>query len=90
MSVLLSGFADEAAKGLREQIAIHKQFGIHSLEIRNVDGVNIGQMTDAHLKRCIVFFRKKRSLSVGSALPLPIGRDQLPQIFRKIWMSSSV
>ncbi|MDY0092785.1 MAG: sugar phosphate isomerase/epimerase family protein [Candidatus Vecturithrix sp.] len=50
MSVLLSGFADEAAKGLREQIAIHKQFGIHSLEIRNVDGVNIGQMTDAQFE----------------------------------------
>lgn len=46
MALRLSGFADEGATGLREQIAIHKQFGIHSLEIRMVDGVNIGQMTD--------------------------------------------
>lgn len=46
MAIQLSGFADEGAKGLREQIAIHKQFGIHSLEIRMVDGVNIGQMSD--------------------------------------------
>lgn len=50
MELLLAGFADEAAKGLREQIAIHKQFGIPSLEIRNVDGVNIGQMTDAQFE----------------------------------------
>jgi sugar phosphate isomerase/epimerase len=46
MSVLLAGFADEAAKGLREQIAIHKKCQILSLEIRMVDGVNIGQMDD--------------------------------------------
>lgn len=46
MGLLLSGFADEAAQDLRTQIAVHKQFGIHSLEIRNVNGVNIGQMTD--------------------------------------------
>ena len=46
MGLLLSGFADEGAKGLREQIAIHKNFDIHSLEIRNVEGVNIGQMAD--------------------------------------------
>ena len=46
MGLLLSGFADEAAKGLREQIAIHKQCHIPSLEIRIVDGVNIGQMDD--------------------------------------------
>ena len=46
MGLLLSGFADEAAKGLREQIAVHKQCNIPSLEIRLVNDVNIGQMDD--------------------------------------------
>jgi sugar phosphate isomerase/epimerase len=50
MGLRLSGFADEAAKGLREQIAIHKRFDIHSLEIRNVDDVNIGQMNDSQFE----------------------------------------
>jgi sugar phosphate isomerase/epimerase len=50
MGLRLSGFADEAAKGLREQIAIHKRFDIHSLEIRNADDVNIGQMNDTHFE----------------------------------------
>ena len=50
MGLLLAGFADEAAKGLREQIQIHKQFQIPSLEIRMVDDVSIGRMNDSQFE----------------------------------------
>jgi sugar phosphate isomerase/epimerase len=50
MGLRLAGFADEAAKGLREQIAIHKQHGIQALEIRMVNDVNIGQMNDSQFE----------------------------------------
>lgn len=65
MGLLLSGFADEAAKGLREQIAIHKQFGIHSLEIRMVDDVNIGQMNDSQFEEAYRIIQDEEMIICG-------------------------
>ena len=70
MGLLLAGFADEAAKGLREQIAIHKQQGIQALEIRLVNDVNIGQMDDRQFEEVyrIVQEEEYQICGFGSAI----------------------
>jgi sugar phosphate isomerase/epimerase len=70
MGLLLAGFADEAAKGLREQIAIHKQQGIQALEIRLVNDVNIGQMNDSQFEEIyrIVQEEEYQICGFGSAI----------------------
>jgi sugar phosphate isomerase/epimerase len=47
----LTGFADECAPGLDEQIAMHKELGWNSIELRNVGGINICEMDDYHFEQ---------------------------------------
>ncbi len=70
MGLLLAGFADEAAKDLREQIAIHKQYGIQALEIRKADDVTIGQMNDKHFEEVCRIVREEeyQICGFGSAI----------------------
>ena len=70
MGLRLAGFADEAAKGLREQIAIHKQQGIQALEIRLVNDMNIGQMNDGQFEEVyrIVQEEEYQICGFGSAI----------------------
>lgn len=42
----LTGLADECAPGIDEQIAMHKELGWNSIELRNVGGINICEMDD--------------------------------------------
>lgn len=42
----MSGIADEGAKGIDGQLAIHRDFGWRSIELRTVNGVNVCSMSD--------------------------------------------
>ena len=41
-----TGFADEAAPGIDDQIAVTKELGWSNIESRNIDGVNIHDLSD--------------------------------------------
>ena len=43
----LTGFADEAARDIEGQIRATRELGWHCIESRNIDGVNIHNLTDA-------------------------------------------
>ena len=43
--IRLSAFSDEAGNSLQEQIAAMKRNGISLMEIRNVDGINVKDLT---------------------------------------------
>ena len=45
-------FADEASPIIDEQIKAMKENGVDGLEIRNVDSVNIAEISDSKAKRC--------------------------------------
>ena len=45
--MFLTGFADEAGKDIATQIKAIKALGWHFMEMRNVDGKNLGTFTDA-------------------------------------------
>jgi len=42
----MSGIADEGAKTIDEQLAIHRDFGWTSIELRTVNGINVCSMSD--------------------------------------------
>jgi hypothetical protein len=42
----MSGIADEGAKTIEQQLAIHRDFGWGSIELRTVDGTNVCSMSD--------------------------------------------
>ena len=49
----LSGFADEAASDLATQIKATKELGWENISIRNIDGVNIHELSDDKFKQCL-------------------------------------
>ena len=51
--MFFSGISDEAGPSLDAQIQAHKDLGWTHLEIRGVDGVNIGEMDDDQFERVV-------------------------------------
>lgn len=49
--MFFSGISDEAGASLEAQIAAHQELGWEHLEIRGVDGVNIGELDDFQFER---------------------------------------
>ena len=49
----LSGFTDEAAKDLATQIKATKELGWENISIRNVDGINIHEVSDKKFDECL-------------------------------------
>lgn len=49
--LMISGFLDEAADALVDQIAVCKKLGIRYIEVRKVDGINIADLTDEQVWR---------------------------------------
>jgi len=47
--IRLSAFADEIAPDLATQIAVLESEGIHALELRSVEGINVLDLTDAQV-----------------------------------------
>ena len=43
---IITGIADEASEGLQTQIEVHKSLGWNYIELRNIDGENISQLSD--------------------------------------------
>ena len=46
-----TGFADEAAQGIDDQIAVTRELGWSNIESRNIDGVNIHDLSDEAFDR---------------------------------------
>ena len=75
----LSGFADEAGMTAEEQIRVLKINGIHSMEIRNIDGKSIVALSEHEIKEV----RKKlddQGISV-SAIGSPVGKSPIEEDF---------
>ena len=68
--IKLSAFADESANSLEGQISALQRNGIAYLEIRNVNGKNVGDLTDEEAKSIEEKLRENgiRVWSIGSAV----------------------
>ncbi|WP_320128756.1 sugar phosphate isomerase/epimerase family protein [uncultured Sphaerochaeta sp.] len=66
----MTGFADEAAPGLAGQIQAHEALGWNSIELRNLDGVNICEMDEPSYLRARDLLREKGMTAscLGSAI----------------------
>lgn len=75
----LSGFADEAGKAADEQIRVLKLNGVQNVEVRNVDGKNVIDMSGAELRAF------KAKLDAGgiavSAIGSPVGKTPIGDDF---------
>lgn len=49
MAWTLTGFADEIAASLEDQIATMSELGIKGIDLRNVDGVHVLSLTESHI-----------------------------------------
>lgn len=75
----ISGFADEAADALVDQIAVCKELGIRYIEVRKVDGINVADLSDEQVLRM-----KKLLEEAGitiSAIGSPLGKISLSDDF---------
>jgi 3-dehydroshikimate dehydratase len=70
--IRLSAFADEIAPDLATQIAVLESEGIHALELRSVEGVNVLDLTDAQVAD-IAAALTAHGISV-SAIGSPLGK----------------
>lgn len=79
--IRLSAFADEAAKEVVGQIAALKRNNIPFIELRGLDGVNIGKITLEQAKEYAALFEKEgiRVWSIGS----PVGKIDITDDFVK-------
>ena len=86
MGIKLCAFADEAADSLDGQIAALSRNGIKLIELRNVDGVNVADMTFEHAAA----IKKKlnaANISVWS-IGSPIGKSDIVTTSKEIVTSS--
>jgi len=75
----LSGFADEAGKTAEEQMRVLSLNGIFSIEIRNIDGKNVLDLSEDELKALRKKFDEK-GFSI-SAIGSPIGKTPIEADF---------
>lgn len=77
--IRLSAFADEASKDVAGQIAALKRNRIPYIELRGLDGVNIGKITLEQAKEYAALFEKEgiRVWAIGS----PIGKIKIDDDF---------
>lgn len=47
--IVLSGFADEASPNVEEQVALFQRLGLHGLDVRSANGVNVLDLSDEAL-----------------------------------------
>lgn len=78
----LTGFADEAAVSLPDQIAILKENNMRYVELRQIDGMNIGSLTAKKAKEIAV---QLEDHGIGvSCLGSPLGKTKLDQPFEPV------
>ncbi|NLM79395.1 MAG: sugar phosphate isomerase/epimerase [Ruminococcaceae bacterium] len=80
--LILTGFADEAAVNLTEQIKALQASQMHFVELRQVNGVNIGSMTQEQAKEAAC---QLRDAGIGvSCLGTPLGKTPLNESFEPV------
>lgn len=78
-NIVLSGFSDEACSDFEEQLQFVSSLGIHSIEIRGVDGKNISQLTEDEVQT-VKEKLNKYSVAVSS-IGSPIGKINITDDF---------
>jgi sugar phosphate isomerase/epimerase len=79
---MISGFADEAAVQLADQVAALQANDMAFVELRAVDGINIGSMTAAKARQVAQVLQ---AAGIGvSCLGSPIGKTRLDQPFAPV------
>jgi len=78
----LTGFADEAAVNLPEQIKAMKSCGLHFVELRQVDGINIGSFSEEKA-RSVAGALTDAGIGV-SCLGSPVGKTVLDTPFEPV------
>ncbi len=77
--ITISAFADEIAPDLETQIDVCGRFGINCIDVRNIDGVNVSEMTP----RQVAAHRKKLD-AAGFTVPCigsPVGKIAVDEDF---------
>lgn len=77
--VKLSGFGDEISVSLAKQLAFMDALGIHAIEVRGVDGVNVSALTDEQARAARATL-DEYGFEV-SALGSPIGKTDIQDEF---------
>lgn len=80
-NVKLTGFGDEIASSLDEQLALMEALGIRALEARGVNGVNVSALTEAQARAARATL-DAHGFEV-SALGSPIGKSDIGEDFGK-------
>lgn len=79
MAYVLSGFSDEYAPSLDEQIEGLQKLGIKYMELRFVDGINVADLTDEQVQ---TVYEKLQIAGIGvSSIGSPVGKIQLDDDF---------
>lgn len=79
--VKLSGFGDEIARELEKQLSFMEMLGIHAIETRGIDGVNVSSLTDWQARKARATL-DAHGFEV-SALGSPIGKTDIADDFGK-------
>ncbi|MBN2860126.1 MAG: sugar phosphate isomerase/epimerase [Sphaerochaetaceae bacterium] len=66
----ITGIADEGARTIEDQLALHEQLGWESIELRSVDGMNVCEMPQKEfdLVAAAIEEREKPVISFGSSI----------------------
>lgn len=77
--LILSGFADEISPELARQLAALNRFGVHCIELRGVDGVNVSDLSPEKLRevKAALAGAGVSASSIGS----PIGKISIEEDF---------
>lgn len=78
-TILLSGFSDEIAPGLDDQLAAVKEFGVTHIELRAADGVNVSDFSPRKLGE--VRGRLENAGVKVSSIGSPIGKVSIEDDF---------
>lgn len=69
----ISGFSDEIATELDEQISVVKKLGLHTISLRGIDGKNVGEYTCEEFEKEVYPRLRERGIQVSS-IGSPIGK----------------
>lgn len=79
MGIYLTGFTDELCEDFQEQLETAGAYGLKHIEIRGVNGINIGELTAGQQDTAIEILKEK-GFSV-SAIGSPIGKISITEDF---------
>lgn len=71
--ITISGFSDEIAASLDEQIRVVKELGLHTISLRGIDGKNVGEYTCEEFEKEVYPRLCEQGIQVSS-IGSPIGK----------------